>query len=154
MNMTNENCLQGIKCPHCGNEDRMLIAASILADVTDDGADIAGGSDMHWDDGSLTRCPECGRDGPLKEFRSRPNLPPDPEGMNDRRATWAAGAVAGFRSATGTDEEDAVCDLLADLMHWCDRSGQGFGRELARATDHYQAETLGDESTNRARRLP
>jgi hypothetical protein len=66
--MTNENCLAGIKCPKCGNEDRFLISATIVADVTDDGADVAEGSDFHWDDASMTRCPDCDRDGPLAEF--------------------------------------------------------------------------------------
>ena len=80
-------------------------------------------------------------------WRAR-QLPPDPEGMNDRRAEWAGRAIASFCSATGTDEEDAACDLLADLMHWCDRNGEDFGHELARARDHYEAETLDDESTD------
>jgi len=68
--------------------------------------------------------------------------------MNNSRAAWAGQAVSAFIAATGTDREDAVGDLLADLMHWCDRSGQDFTHELARATDHYGAETLGEESTN------
>jgi hypothetical protein len=75
------------------------------------------------------------------------HLPPDPEGMNDRRATWAAQALATFMAATGTDREDAVADLLADLIHWCDRNAQEFGRELARAEAHYAAETSDDQST-------
>ena len=55
--MTNQNCLAAVKCPECGNKDRFLIFTTILADVTDDGADIAGGSDMHWDDASMTSLP-------------------------------------------------------------------------------------------------
>ncbi|MCZ2341348.1 MAG: hypothetical protein LC104_06070 [Bacteroidales bacterium] len=93
------------------------------------------------------RCPECDREGPLREFHLSPALPPDPDGMNDRRAEWAGHAIASFRSATGADEADAVCDLIADLMHWCDRNGQDFGDELSRAQDHYAAETGNDGST-------
>ena len=37
--------------------------------------------------------------------------------------------------------EDAVSDLLADLMHWCDRFGQEFHEELRRALYHYAEET-------------
>jgi len=148
MTMTNENCLEGLRCPQCGSEDRLLIVVTLLADVTDDGTDIAKGSDMHWDDFSMTRCPLCDREGPLKEFRILAGLPPDPEAMNGKRAEWAACALASFRSATGSDEADAVCDLLCDLMHWCDRHGQEFSHELARAQDHYQAETIGEPSTN------
>ena len=69
-NQTNDNCLQGIRCRSCGNEDRFFISATVVADVTDDGADIAPQTDMEWDDSSSTRCPECGATGPLSEFRS------------------------------------------------------------------------------------
>jgi hypothetical protein len=66
--MTNQNCLANVKCPECGNEDHFYIDTSVLAYVTDDGADIADGSDMHWDHASMTRCPDCDRDGPISEF--------------------------------------------------------------------------------------
>jgi len=68
--MTNENCLEGIKCPKCGNEDRLFIVATILADVTDDGADIAKHSDMEWSDSSHARCPDCGESGALSNFHT------------------------------------------------------------------------------------
>ena len=72
------------------------------------------------------------------------HIPPDPEGMNDSRATWAALAVTAFQHATGTDDKDALSDLLADLMHWADRSKFHFEAALVRAQDHYQAETSGN----------
>lgn len=68
-------------------------------------------------------------------------LPPDPDGENDNRALWAEKAIFTFRRITNTEPEDAVCDLLCDLMHFCDRDGQTFSRELARAQEHYTAET-------------
>ncbi len=71
-------------------------------------------------------------------------LPPDPDGMNDRRAGWAEEAVAAFMAASGTDLDNAICDLLADLMHLCDRNGQDFERQLLRAEYHYEAETTAD----------
>lgn len=72
-------------------------------------------------------------------------LPPDPEGMNDKRAGWAATAVDAFMQETRTDPEDALGDLLADLMHWCDRGELGFEHELNRARGHYLAETLPED---------
>jgi hypothetical protein len=69
------------------------------------------------------------------------DLPPDPEGMNDKRAAWAAIAIAAFQKATGTEDEDALCDLLADLRHWADRQGYDFEAASARANNHYEAET-------------
>ena len=69
------------------------------------------------------------------------SLPQDPDRLNAHRALWAAAALAELRRQTGADLEDAVSDLLADLMHWCDRFGQEFPKELRRALNHYQEET-------------
>lgn len=67
-------------------------------------------------------------------------LPRDPENMNGKRAAWAANALAVFMAETGVDKEDALCDLLADLMHWCDRNDDDFDKALNRARWHYDAE--------------
>jgi len=69
------------------------------------------------------------------------HLPPDPEKMNDNRAAWAQGALRHFQCTTGTDYDDALSDLLGDLMHWCDRNSADFGAALSRARMHYEAET-------------
>jgi hypothetical protein len=81
-------------------------------------------------------------------------LPPDPEGMNDNRSAWADEAIAVFILATGTDLEDAVSDLIADLGHWCDRHGISFDEELRRARFHYDAETLDDDQLNQEEPQP
>lgn len=70
-----------------------------------------------------------------------PALLPHPDGRNTQRAAAAASALDAFRLHTGADLEDAASDLLADLMHWCDRHGPGFAVELLRAHTHYAAET-------------
>ena len=64
--------------------------------------------------------------------------------MNFDRASWADQAISAFRDATGTDKEDALSDLLADLMHWVDRAGYGFDEAFDRARGHYGAETAGE----------
>lgn len=64
--------------------------------------------------------------------------------MNKKRASWADRALKAFIKATGSDREDAVCDLLADICHWCDKEGDiYFFNELKRAIGHYQEETNG-----------
>jgi hypothetical protein len=73
-------------------------------------------------------------------------LPPDPEGKNDDRAEWAAAALRQFQRTTGTDYEDALGDLLCDLMHWSDRHNFDFELALDRARGHYQAETESDDA--------
>lgn len=76
--------------------------------------------------------------------RSHSNLPPDPENMNDERARWAASALRAFRRATGADAEEALSDLLSDLMHWSDRNVFDFEAALDRARMHYEAETASE----------
>ncbi len=61
----------------------------------------------------------------------RKKLPPDPENMNGDRAEWAA-ALRAFEAVTGADYEEALGDLLCDLMHWSDRNNFDF--ECARNT--------------------
>ncbi len=68
-------------------------------------------------------------------------LPPHPDGMNDKRAEWAGCAVRHFQSLTGTDFEDALSDLLGDLIHWSDRNNFDFEAALDRACFHYEAAT-------------
>jgi hypothetical protein len=62
------------------------------------------------------------------------------EPTNSDRAAWAAEALATFRRRTGTDCEDALPDLLCDLMHWADEHGLDFNAALSRAHDHHHAE--------------
>lgn len=197
--MTNTNCLEGIRCPNCGQEDRFFVVGCAEFEVTDDGSDAVG--DHEWDDGCSTRCPECGFDGELKEFRKNPDLPPepdemsdkhapwagayfigasgeryryadipveidegagtityeaefrrrpelpaDPDGKNEDRAAWAGAALAKFMELTETDLEDAVGDLLTDLMHWSYRNNYDFDAALDRARFHYESETTPESS--------
>ena len=67
----------------------------------------------------------------------------DPEHMNDDRAGWASTALRAFQVETGTDDEDAMSDLLADLMHLADREGEDFTADLRRGARHYVEETTG-----------
>jgi hypothetical protein len=107
-------------------------------------------------DGFTMRCPTCGGEDQIPPGRggvmSRPRttsrtvkakLPPDPDGINDIRARWAAEALWHIECMSGVDHEDAPVDLIADLMHWCDRNGFDFDAQLARAAMRYQAETDG-----------
>lgn len=68
-------------------------------------------------------------------------LPPDPELENSNRAKSAAAVLKSYQQRTPVDLEDALSDLLADLVHWCDRVGQDFDMELLRARRHYAEET-------------
>jgi hypothetical protein len=73
-------------------------------------------------------------------------IPPDPDRLNEDRSSWAGAALTTFMHVTGTDEEDALGDLLADLMHWSDRNDDDFDAALDRARGHYEVETVGEEA--------
>ena len=73
--------------------------------------------------------------------RTQITPPSDPDGQNNDRAAWALCAIRAFMAETDTDYEDALSDLLCDFMHLCDREPFDFDAELARAKDHYLAET-------------
>lgn len=59
---------------------------------------------------------------------------------NFNRAAWAAETLSVFRHRTGCDYEDALGDLLSDLMHWADQHEFDFEAALIRARDHHACE--------------
>jgi hypothetical protein len=61
---------------------------------------------------------------------------------NTARAQWADEAVRVFMTRTGSDLEDCLCDLLADLMHWADKCEFDFAAAFERARDHYVMECI------------
>src|SRR5258708_37057548 len=73
--MTNTNCLDGIKCPKCGNEDTFRIEVTTMATVTDDGAEVEH-VDMDWDETSYAECAGCYKFGQLSHFKVQSEVPP------------------------------------------------------------------------------
>lgn len=64
--MPNDNALQGITCPNCGQADEFQITATATFDVTDEGTgDYTG---VEWDDNSPITCQKCNRMGRVKDF--------------------------------------------------------------------------------------
>jgi len=61
---------------------------------------------------------------------------------NSLRAQWAKAAVYVFRQETRTDAEDALSDLLCDLMHLY--SAEILESQLVRARGHYTTEMRED----------
>lgn len=69
-------------------------------------------------------------------------IPPDPDGMNTKRAGRAEDAIVAYLGNTGSssDKNAAISDLLCDLRHMCDYHGEVFTTVLATSTHHYLAE--------------
>ena len=72
-------------------------------------------------------------------------IEPASQVSNATRARWAEACVSVLLQHTGCDEEDALGDLLCDLMHWSHQRGFDFALALDRARGHYDAE-LADEA--------
>lgn len=68
-------------------------------------------------------------------------LPPDPDGLNERRAEHAAIALQAYVNIGVTDEESQLYDLLADLRHWADRNGKDFDETVVKSKELYVEET-------------
>lgn len=63
----NTGCLEGVRCPRCGQEDRFYIWGSCVFEVTDEGSSAEG--DHEWDDEDNCRCPNCNYQNSLGKFR-------------------------------------------------------------------------------------
>jgi Zn ribbon nucleic-acid-binding protein len=64
----NTNCLEGIRCPKCGQDDSLRIAGSSIFTVVDDGTEDHG--DVEWDEDSWALCPACEYEGKLGMFHT------------------------------------------------------------------------------------
>jgi hypothetical protein len=60
----------GIRCPRCGDEDRIDIESTIWLRVCEDGtdADASFNGDHEYTPRSLTHCAACGHTARLSEF--------------------------------------------------------------------------------------
>lgn len=72
--MANTNCLEGLACPCCAQEDEVLVYARVWVALRDDGTDpfadsLKNRGDTDYDDGSAAECPCCGYIGKMNNFR-------------------------------------------------------------------------------------
>lgn len=67
--MANTNCLEGVACPKCKQEDAFKIEAKIFVHVTDEGTEDLGG-DYEWHDDAICVCDNCKHTGRLREFKT------------------------------------------------------------------------------------
>jgi Zn ribbon nucleic-acid-binding protein len=63
----NTNCLEGMKCPKCGQDDSLKIEATCIFTVTDDGTEDEGNG-HEWGDTNYCECPDCGHHGTVADF--------------------------------------------------------------------------------------
>jgi len=62
----NDNCLDGVQCPRCGNASNFLVEGTAQFRLTDDGAEHEG--DVIYDEDSAVWCEQCHHTAPLRAF--------------------------------------------------------------------------------------
>ena len=63
----NENCLQGLECPQCGNHKKLRICCQTFVEMTDMGSGEH--EDLEYDSESWCMCPNCGHGETLGGFQ-------------------------------------------------------------------------------------
>lgn len=67
----NTNCLEGCRCPNCGQDKYFKVQATSLFVITDDGSN--NGYDIEYDGDSYANCPECDWEGTWGELQEPKN---------------------------------------------------------------------------------
>lgn len=69
----NQNCLEGMSCPKCGDFGpfKIFVTQSGMTEVSDDGTDFING-DTEWDEDSDCECIACGHSAKVRQFRGEP----------------------------------------------------------------------------------
>ena len=62
----NENCLEDMGCPECGNRERFKIEMTAVIEICDEGTEDHG--DTEWDDKSYCECFVCSLSGKVRNF--------------------------------------------------------------------------------------
>lgn len=64
----NDNCLEGIECPKCGEHDEIQVVATSVFSLLDNGTDHH--TDVEYDSDAFVYCTnsECGHEGKLADF--------------------------------------------------------------------------------------
>lgn len=133
----NHNCLQGIRCPKCKQEEAFQIVCTALVDVTDGGTDNP--RNVEWGASSHITC-TCEHHGTVSEFTVE-NWPidADHELMNGEKVclkdtqTGAGCAASWWEVINITPAANGIyADTLITLRSTTGRELQAFPEDLAR----------------------
>ncbi|ABE67401.1 hypothetical protein PBI_CHE12_82 [Mycobacterium phage Che12] len=69
----------------------------------------------------------------------------DPTACNNNRARWSAAALHTYAKTVGSEDvEQAISDMLGDLLHLCDAAKLDFSELYDQGRWHYAAELGGE----------
>ena len=90
-NTTNTNCLEGWKCPKCGNVDEFDIVTITTFRMSDEG-EVSHG-DIEWDDASPAYCARCDMEGTVHTFTQEEPIRPNTVILSDRELNQTLAAL-------------------------------------------------------------
>lgn len=64
----NTNCLEGWRCPECGQCDEFKVSAVQTVTLTDEGTGPVDNADAYYDDESFCMCARCEHEGKVSDF--------------------------------------------------------------------------------------
>jgi hypothetical protein len=115
----NTNCLEGMKCPKCAQEESLKIEATCLFTVTDDGTEDDGDG-REWSDTNYCECTECGHRGIVTDFTIE-KWDTDTSAKPTLQELYKAMCAAhdklsdALEDESNDDEHDAAVDLCVAL---------------------------------------
>jgi hypothetical protein len=117
-----EGCIEGWRCPECGNHDEFKVSCTHEFIVDSEGTRDEGG-DVVWDSSSWAACTACGHGGTVAEFEGQPGkkvfqytVPQDED--EDSTVRWIAA------------DAEAQADTYAQAQGWQKCGGQIFHNRL------------------------
>lgn len=112
----NENCLEGMACPSCGDFGpfRIDVTQSGLTVVTDMGTEFGVEGDTEWGDDATCVCMECSYRSVVREFRGGPKDPPS-ETFAGYLEHDGCRIDIGFEVPVGSTQEEKDLAFLAAL---------------------------------------
>ena len=111
--MENTNCLEGYRCPRCGNDKSFRMVATALFYVIDDGTDSY--EQVAWDEHSKAWCTQCEWAGPCGELTGTKVQPKPIERDVDAVLQWF------------DDVNEIVDNNPADVESWIINGADDFG---------------------------
>lgn len=127
--MANSNCLEGLRCPECKQEDALKIVGTSLFHVID------GGTESHedaveWDEKSITRCPSCNFEGVLEDFFIS-NQVDEPEMKTYGVVIYETRRFEGRVKAPGKHEVNLMFQEEKDVEEHCIEDREFYAMDIA-----------------------
>lgn len=121
----NDNCLEGMHCPSCGQSTEFNVMARQLMTLSDDGCENEFSGDIDWDDDSFASCNECSWHGTMADLKDEQGGVVKFEVLTNMvggyENCWTDGEGEAVTYADREDAEQAIRDYIIDRIEAVER---------------------------------